>query len=52
MAWIDDAHDDALPRLGKRRPGPTLLIATNPAVGITEEHVEDAAQLGARQRQA
>ena len=25
--------------MGGRRPGRTLLIATDPAVGITDEHV-------------
>ena len=41
LAWIDDAHDARLPRLGGRaRQGPTLLVATDPAVGITGEHVE------------
>ena len=40
MAWIDDAHDDDCHAWAARRPGPTLLIATDPAVGITDEHVE------------
>ena len=40
LAWIDDAHDDACHAWADDRPGPTLLIGTNPAVGITDEHVE------------
>jgi hypothetical protein len=42
LAWIDDAHDAACREWAQRRPGPTLLIETDPAVGLTEEH---AAQL-------
>ena len=48
LAWIDDAHDDTCHAWAEERPGPTLLVATDPAVGITDEHVDDAAQLGAR----
>ena len=48
LAWIDDAHDDTCDAWADERPGPTLLVATDPAVGITDEHVDDAAQLGAR----
>jgi hypothetical protein len=40
VAWIDDAHDDDCHAWAQRRRGPTLLIATDPAVGITDEHVE------------
>jgi hypothetical protein len=40
VAWIDDAHDERCRRWAAERPGPTLLIATDPAVGLTEEHVE------------
>ena len=40
MAWIDDAHDDDCHAWADERPGPTLLVATDPAVGITDEHVE------------
>ncbi len=39
VAWIDDAHDDSCARWAAERPGPTLLVATEPAVGLTEEHV-------------
>jgi hypothetical protein len=40
-AWIDDSHDDACHDWAERRPGPTLLVATNPAVGITDAHVDE-----------
>ncbi len=39
LAWIDDAHDDGCSEWAKARPGRTLLIATEPAVGITAGHV-------------
>ncbi len=40
MAWIDDAHDDACREWAAARPGPTLLVTTDPAVGITGDEVE------------
>jgi HAD domain in Swiss Army Knife RNA repair proteins len=40
LAWIDDAHDEACARWAAARPGETLLVATNPAVGLTAGHVE------------
>jgi hypothetical protein len=40
VAWIDDAHDHFCHAWAEARPGPTLLIGTDPAVGITDEHVE------------
>ena len=40
VAWIDDAHDDSCHAWADQREGPTLLVATDPAVGITGEHVE------------
>jgi hypothetical protein len=39
-AWIDDAHDERTEAWAQRRPGPTLLVRTDPAVGLTEQHVE------------
>ena len=39
VAWIDDAHDDSCARWAAERPGPALLVATDPAVGLTEAHV-------------
>jgi hypothetical protein len=39
LAWIDDAHDERCAAWADARPGPTLLISTDPAIGITEAHV-------------
>jgi hypothetical protein len=39
LAWIDDAHDSSTAAWAARRPGPTLLVATEPAVGLSEAHV-------------
>jgi hypothetical protein len=40
LAWIDDAHDDRCETWASARGAPTLLVGTNPAVGLTDEHVE------------
>ena len=39
-AWIDDSLDHRCGRWAHRRSAPTLLIETESAVGITDEHVE------------
>ena len=39
LAWVDDAHGEAAPAWASARPGPTLLVATDPAVGLTDQHV-------------
>jgi hypothetical protein len=39
LAWIDDDHDDSCAAWAAARVGPTLLIGTDPAVGLTAEHV-------------
>jgi hypothetical protein len=39
LAWIDDAHDERCSTWAAARPAPTLLIGTDPATGLTEEHV-------------
>jgi hypothetical protein len=41
VAWVDDVHDEACSRWAARRPGPTLLVTTDPAVGLTAGHVEE-----------
>jgi hypothetical protein len=41
LAWVDDAHDAACHRWAAERPGPTRLIATEPAVGLTAGHVAE-----------
>jgi hypothetical protein len=40
-AWIDDCLDERCQAWADARAEPTLLIETDPAVGITEEHVEE-----------
>lgn len=39
-AWIDDGHNDACEQWAASRPAPTLLVSTDPHVGLTDEHVE------------
>jgi hypothetical protein len=39
LAWIDDGHDEACSEWASSRTGPTLLVTTDPAVGITARHV-------------
>ena len=38
LAWIDDALDDACRTWATRRPGPTLLVQTDPRAGLTAAH--------------
>ena len=40
LAWIDDAHDERCEEWASLRRGPTLLMGTDPATGLTEQHVE------------
>jgi hypothetical protein len=40
LAWLDDAHDDGCRAWACTRVGPTLLVTTDPAVGVTEREVE------------
>jgi hypothetical protein len=39
-AWIDDSLDERCREWARSRSEPTLLVETNPAVGITREHVQ------------
>jgi hypothetical protein len=39
VAWIDDDHDASCLHWAGARPGPTLLVPTDPAVGLTDVHV-------------
>jgi len=39
LAWIDDVHDEREAAWAAARDGPTLLVTTDPAVGITDHHV-------------
>jgi hypothetical protein len=38
LAWIDDVLDDACVAWAADRAGPTLLVHTDSAIGLTEEH--------------
>jgi hypothetical protein len=40
LAWIDDAHNDECRSWAAARPGPTLLVTTDPAAGLTGAEVE------------
>jgi hypothetical protein len=40
-AWIDDNVDDDCAAWAEERSAPTLVVRTDPAVGITDEHVEE-----------
>jgi hypothetical protein len=37
VAWVDDAFDESCRAWAAARPGPTLLVATEPPVGLTDE---------------
>jgi hypothetical protein len=54
LAWVDDAHDESCTEWAEARGAPTRLVETDPAVGITGEHVNDLmawrATLGAPQK--
>jgi hypothetical protein len=39
VAWIDDAHDERCEAWAAARRGPTLLVGTDPAVGLTDDQV-------------
>jgi hypothetical protein len=39
LAWIDDALDAPCLAWARGRRGPTLLVSTEPAVGMTDAHV-------------
>ena len=39
LAWIDDAHTDVTRAWARAREAPTLLVDTEPSVGIADRHV-------------
>jgi len=41
LAWIDDDHDEGCQKWAQERPGPTLLLTTEPRTGITDRHVAE-----------
>ena len=40
MAWIDDNFDQSCYEWAQARPEPTLLVATEPQLGLEEAHVD------------
>jgi hypothetical protein len=40
LAWVDDAHDERCRAWAAQRPGPTLLVTTAPAIGLTDDEVD------------
>ena len=40
-AWIDDNLDDRCERWAAERCAPTLLVRTEPATGMSDQHVEE-----------
>ncbi len=38
LAWIDDNHGPVVEEWAAARPGPTLLVSTEPHIGMTAEH--------------
>src|SRR4051794_438051 len=42
LAWIDDHLDAACHAWAAERPGPTLLLQTDPEIGLTRAHVARA----------
>jgi hypothetical protein len=49
VAWIDDAHDERCQSWALERPGPTLLVTTHPASGLTEDQVAELLRWAAAQ---
>ena len=43
-AWIDDTHDEHSESWARQRPGPTLLVHTDPPTGLTAEHAARLAE--------
>jgi hypothetical protein len=41
LAWVDDAHDEGCRAWAAERPAPTLLVATDPTIGLTGAQVEE-----------
>ncbi|HWJ43134.1 MAG TPA: hypothetical protein VNR67_06850 [Solirubrobacterales bacterium] len=40
IAWVDDNFDASCYEWAERRPAPTLLVPTEPHLGLEEGHVE------------
>lgn len=50
LAWVDDALDAACETWAAARPGPTLLVGTDPAVGLTEAETAELERWAASRR--
>jgi hypothetical protein len=44
LAWVDDAHDESCHDWAAARLAPTLLVATEPATGLTGGHARALAE--------
>jgi Swiss Army Knife RNA repair-like protein len=44
LAWIDDDHNEGCEEWARERPGPTLLLTTEPPTGITDRHIAELEQ--------
>jgi hypothetical protein len=47
LAWVDDAHDSRCVEWAAARPGPTLLVSTDPAEGLTDSQARRLLQWAA-----
>ena len=52
LAWIDDSFNEACHDWAARRAAPTLLVPTEPAQGLTDDHVEQLRDFAATTRGA
>jgi hypothetical protein len=52
VAWVDDAHDHRCHTWAQARRAPTLIVGTDPAVGLTREHVAELKRWARLQRAA
>src|SRR3712207_7137310 len=52
LAWVDDALDHRCETWAAERPGPTLLVPTDPAVGLDDAHVEELLAWAHRDRKS
>ena len=50
LAWIDDAFNEACWEWARSRSAPTLLVATDPAVGLVDAHASELAAWAASLR--
>lgn len=44
LAWIDDAFDDSCHTWAQMRTGPTKLVLTEPAIGLSAEQARELAE--------